>query len=324
MIPGGFKVESIIEIRDLRKYFGKGPNIVKAVDGISLKIRSGEVFGFLGPNGAGKTTSLRMILGLLEPDSGEILINGKKIGKNSLELKKRVGIIPQDLVFYRDLTVEENLWFLANAYKVPKLLAKTRIDSLINQLGLHEKRKTLARKLSGGQKKRLNLLLGLVHDPEIIFCDEPTPGLDPQSRAVVWEYILQLAKEGKTIVLTTHLMEEAERLSDRVAIMDYGKILVLDTPEVLKASIGQGDLLEVELNDQSVIDDVKNAFNTFEGIEEVLISGTSLIIRCRALISKLNLILGKIESFSEILNVNMRRTTLEDVFLHLTGRKLRN
>lgn len=314
----------IIEVQKLRKYFGKGADLVRAVDGISLNIQEGEIFGFLGPNGAGKTTSLRMIIGLLKPDSGGVKILGKDPFSNGKQLKRQLGIVTQDVVMYEDLTVEENLWFLANIYEIPKTVATKRINYLISQMGLEDKRNAQAKTLSGGLRRRLNLILGLIHDPTIVLCDEPTPGLDPQSRVAVWEFIQKLPEQGKTVILTTHFMEEADRLCDRVAIIDHGKILVLDTPETLKASIGEGDSIEVELVDPSLLDSTSNAFTDDEGIEYSRVIGGAIVIRGKALVSKLNRILSKFESLAEIRNVKLRRTTLEDVFIHLTGRLLRN
>ncbi len=318
-------MSNIIEVRNLKKYFGKGEKLVKAVDGISLDIRENEIFGFLGPNGAGKTTSLRMIIGLLKPDAGNITIMGQDPHKNGKELKRMLGIIPQSLTFYDDLTVEENLWFLAKIYDIPKEEAKDRIDSLISKVGLDEKRKHLVRNLSGGLQKRLNLILGLVHDPKIILCDEPTPGLDPQSRVAVWEVIKDLPNQGKTIILTTHFMEEADRLSDRVAIIDNGKILVLDTPKKLKSSIGEGDLVEFSLKEKGNLDDLAQALKTFKGIEDSYISSGCLVIRALDVVSRLSRILNFIESQDlEVENMAIRSTSLEDVFINLTGRALRD
>lgn len=316
---------NIIEVRDLKKYFGKGEKLVKAVDGISLEIHENEIFGFLGPNGAGKTTSLRMIIGLLKPDAGNITINGQNPHKNGKELKKMLGIIPQSLTFYNDLTVEENMWFLAKIYDLPKEDAKNRIDSLISKVGLEEKRKHLARNLSGGLQRRLNLILGLVHDPKIILCDEPTPGLDPQSRVAVWEVIKDLPRQGKTVILTTHFMEEADRLSDRVAIIDHGKILVLDTPKKLKSSIGEGDLVEFSLSEEGNIDTLVQSLKIFEGIEDAYISSGYVVIRALDVVSRLSRILNFIESQNwTVDNMSIRSTSLEDVFINLTGRALRD
>ncbi|MFX0205680.1 MAG: ABC transporter ATP-binding protein [Candidatus Hodarchaeota archaeon] len=318
-------MSNIIEVRDLKKYFGKGEKLVKAVDGISLEIHENEIFGFLGPNGAGKTTSLRMIIGLLKPDAGNISINGQDPHKNGKELKKMLGIIPQSLTFYNDLTVEENMWFLAKIYDIPKEEAKNRIDLLISKIGLEQKRKHLARNLSGGLQRRLNLILGLVHDPKIILCDEPTPGLDPQSRVAVWEVIKELPEQGKTVILTTHFMEEADRLSDRVAIIDHGKVLVLDTPKKLKSSIGEGDLVEFSLNEEGNLEALVESLKTFEGIEDAYISSGYVVIRALDVVSRLSRILNFIESQNwTVENMAIRSTSLEDVFINLTGRALRD
>ncbi|MFX0013967.1 MAG: ABC transporter ATP-binding protein [Promethearchaeota archaeon] len=319
-------MSTIIEVSDLHKSFGKGDKLVRAVAGISLKIKENEIFGFLGPNGAGKTTSLRMIMGLLKPDAGDIKILGQDPHKDGTGLKKILGIIPQSLTFYDDLTVEENLWFLAKIYDIPTKIAKDHIDFLIAKVGLEEKRKHLTRNLSGGLQRRLNLILGLVHDPKIILCDEPTPGLDPQSRVAVWEVIKDLPKQGKTVILTTHFMEEADRLSDRIAIMDHGKILVLDTPKRLKSSIGEGDLVEFSLTgSQAEVEVLASKLKTFNGIEDAYVSGGLIVIRALDVVSRLSRILNFIESKGcEVDNMSIRSTSLEDVFINLTGRDLRD
>ncbi len=321
-----------IEVKDLRKTFGKGDNKVEAVRGVSLQVRKGEIFGFLGPNGAGKTTSLRMMVGLLNPSAGDVIILGKdpKERQNQNFIKERIGIIPQEVSLYLELTVEENLWFIANAYRIPRDTAKETIDKLIRDMGLEEKRKALAKNLSGGMKRRLNLIMGLVHNPELVLCDEPTPGLDPQSRVVVWEYIQDLPKQGKTVILTTHFMEEADRLSDRVAIIDRGEVLVMDSPKALKKSIGEGDLVEFMLADtaEEHLEQIASALKKFNGgssIQDVYVSSDRVIMRSKDVISNLSRILNHMEDHgAEVENMAIRNTTLEDVFIHLTGRALRN
>ena len=322
-----------IEVFNLTKTFGKGDKKVEAVKDVSLAIKKGEIFGFLGPNGAGKTTSLRMIVGLLQPNSGEVKICGMNPSnrKHKSKIKRKLGIIPQEISLYEELTVEENLWFMAHCYRMSKQEAKPRIDGLIAKVGLEDKRKALVKNLSGGLKRRANLIMGLVHDPEIVLCDEPTPGLDPQSRVVVWEFIKNLPSEGKTVLLTTHFMEEADRLSNRVAIIDNGEILVLDTPKKLKASIGEGDLVELvlsvkeDIHLQKIAESLKKMNDGKTTIEDVFQSGTSLIVRSKDVISKLSRILNYIEEMGvEVENMSIRNTTLEDVFIHLTGRALRN
>ena len=324
-------MKKIIEVRNLSKSFGRGTKKIEAVNGLTFDVYEKEIFGFLGPNGAGKTTSLRMITGLLEPEAGQVLIKGSSKISHDKSLKRIIGLIPQFPTYYDDLTVKENLLFIAKLYDIPNQLAKTRIEELTLEIGLKDKFNALARNLSGGQKRRLNLILGLVHDPEIIICDEPTPGLDPQSRVIVWDFIKELPKSGKTVILSTHYIEEADKLSNRVAIIDYGKLLVLDKPEKLKASIGAGDLAEIYLEDSkstiSGFDLARNikGFDPNIPIQRCEFEEGSLSIQGLNLIPKLSQILTFIERQKfEIHNLHIRGTTLEDVFINLTGRRLRS
>lgn len=317
--------ELIINAKGLTKNFGE----FEAVKNISLQIPKGKVFGLLGPNGAGKTTCLKMLTGLLVPTAGEIIIDGKDPHNSSekAEIKKMLGLIPQEIVIWEDLTVLENMEFVASIYKVPKDVAKERIDKLIGEIHLVDKRKTLAKNLSGGLKRRLNIIMGLVHDPEIVVCDEPTPGLDPQSRKLVWEFIQDLSKvKNKTVILTTHFMEESDKLSDLVAIMDYGEIIVVDTPDNLKNSIGEGDLIEIHLNDDDLLEPSLERLTGYNGLEDVKLDNSTLLVRTLNAPSKLAGILNQIEAIEglEVVDMKIRKNTLEDVFLHLTGRKLRD
>lgn len=317
--------EIAIEARELYKKFED----FEAVKGISLEVPKGIVYGFLGPNGAGKTTSLKMLTGLLIPTAGEIRINGlnPEVATESKQIKEVIGLIPQDIVLWDDLTVLENLKYVAAIYKIPKDVAEKRIDTLIDEIQLEEKRDVMVKKLSGGLKRRLNVIMGLVHDPQIIICDEPTPGLDPQSRFMVWEFIQDLSKKkGKTVILTTHFMEEADKLSDIVAIIDHGKILKIDTPDNLKNSIGEGDLLEIHLNETDLLTLAFEKLKSFSGVDDVQINNSTLQVRTLNAPSKLASILNQIESIDnlEVVDMKIRKSTLEDVFLHLTGRKLRD
>jgi ABC-2 type transport system ATP-binding protein len=219
-----------IQVNNLTKYF----NEIKAVDGLSLEINRGEVFGLLGPNGAGKTTSINMICGLLTPDSGEVIINGNKMTSGGTKIiRTKVGVCPQNIIIWPKLTCFEQLVFMARMYDVPGPVARHRADSLLKRLELQEKRNKLASTLSGGMQRRLNILLALVHEPELVIFDEPEAGLDPQSRIMVRDFIISTARE-KTVIFTTHNMDEADRVSDRVAIIDSGKLLMLDSVENLK------------------------------------------------------------------------------------------
>jgi ABC-2 type transport system ATP-binding protein len=226
----------------LSKHFGD----LLAVDGLSLEIGFGEIFGLLGPNGAGKTTSIKMITGLLKPDSGEVFIRGELA--NGRDNRQQVGLCPQELVLWNNLTCMEQLTFMAAMYDVKPSVAKERATSLLERMGLTDKRKKLAKTLSGGMQRRLNILMGLMHDPEILILDEPEAGLDPQSRVMVREFIHSLA-QTKTVIFTTHNMDEADRICDRIAIIDHGRLLVTDTPENLKLTIRKTDDQEVSLED---------------------------------------------------------------------------
>jgi ABC-2 type transport system ATP-binding protein len=229
------------------------------------------------------------------------------------------------LVIWGGLTCEENIALIGDMYEVPRNVLKERIKQLLHDLILSDKTKTLASQLSGGMKRRLNLAMALIHDPEIVVLDEPSAGLDPQSRLVLWEYIHSLSKEkGKTIILTTHLMEEADRLSDRIAIMDRGKLLVLDTPESLKKKIGRGDVVEIQLSNPEMNEKVVSLMKSMEGIEEVNEIKGKVNVRALDAVSKLPGMIRSIEEMGiNIVDTSIRRNTLEDVFIHLTGRVLR-
>ncbi|MCP5103369.1 MAG: ABC transporter ATP-binding protein [bacterium] len=315
------KNEVVIKITDLKKTFGD----LTAVDGLSLEIYKGEIFGFLGPNGAGKTTSINMICGLSRPTEGKISFFGNTV-TNKDEIKTHIGICPQENIFWPKLTCSEQLVFMAEMYDITGKTAKKRTAELLEMMGLEEKADVLASKLSGGMKRRLNICLALIHDPQILILDEPEAGLDPQSRILVRNFIKNLAKE-KTVILTTHNMDEADRLADRIAIIDHGKLLLLDTPGNLKKSIGEGDILEINLDidetaDPAHLTDLRDTLS--QTCENVNVAGTSLVIKSRNLIESVPDITGKIkEKNFKIKEIKMRENTLEDVFIHLTGRKLR-
>ena len=320
---GEIRLESAaVETMDLSKRY---PGGVLAVDGLSLRIRKGEVFGFLGPNGAGKTTSIKMMVGLLKPTSGHTLINGEKIEAASRQVKKSIGVCPQDIVIWNRLTCMENLLTIADMYEVPRKAAIGRAEEMLEDLKLTDKKDVLAINLSGGMKRRLNVAMALIHDPEIVVLDEPTAGLDPQSKLVVTEYIGGL-KETKrlTVILTTHEMEIADQLSDRVAIIDHGKLLVLDTPDNLKDRIGKGDILEITLNDKTKNRIAREALQGLEGIQEVNEIREKIVVKALDAVNKFPSIFRLLESKNVmVLDVSLRKNSLEDVFITLTGRGLR-
>ncbi len=310
--------EYIIEAQNLTKKFGD----FLAVDNLDLKIKKGEVFGFLGPNGAGKTTSINMMVGLLNPTEGRIIIDGKDLKDMD---RGTIGICPQELVLWENLTCFENLKLMGDMYEVPKEELKSRVHKLLADLFLEEKVDTLASQLSGGMKRRLNLAMAVIHQPEIVILDEPSEGLDPQSRRVLWNYIRFLRdKEHKTIILTTHLMDEADQLSDRVAIIDHGRLLKLESPENLKKEVGEGDIVEIKPSNPK---NNKEAIKNLENIEDVLsVVELDEKINLRALnaVGKLPKIITTLEESNiTIDDLSIRQNTLEDVFIELTGTGLR-
>jgi ABC-2 type transport system ATP-binding protein len=317
----------VLETEGLTKSYGS----LMAVKDLTLQVVEGEVFGFLGPNGAGKTTSINMMCGLLRPDAGRVFVKGVPIRKADDQVRSRVGVCPQDIVLWERLTCLEQLQFIGQMYGLGGRAARQRGLRLLEELDLVDKQKVQARKLSGGMQRRLNLAMALVHDPEIVVLDEPEAGLDPQSRIKVREYIQSLARI-KTVILTTHNMDEADRVADRVAIIDHGELLVLDTPEALKRSVGEGDVVEIDLNGLSGKQDqalqaVRPLINqTVNPDEAVRLEEARGLLTVRALnaVSALPAILNALEDLDlQAGDVRVRKNTLEDVFIRLTGRRLR-
>ena len=306
-----------IVLEHLTKSFGR----LKAVDDLSLEIFTGEILGFLGPNGAGKSTSINMICGLLKPDDGNVIINGSS-SKNNRDIYAKIGLCPQEIICWPKLTCLEQLIFVGNMYGLQDSSAKESGRKLLDRLGLIEKRNKLAQTLSGGMKRRLNLALALVHNPEIIILDEPEAGLDPQSRLMVREFVSEMAKE-KTIILTSHNMDEVDRLAERVAIIDQGKLLLTDTPRNLKNSIGEGDILEIELLVSGDLDvSVQEALEIVS--KDLKIVNHTIIVRAINAIELIPEICNLLKNGGVAYgNIRLRGNTLEDVFIHLTGRRLR-
>jgi ABC-2 type transport system ATP-binding protein len=319
----------VLRTEGLTKRFGP----VTAVQDLTLEVYEGEVFGFLGPNGAGKTTSINMMCGLLKPDTGRVMVQGVPITADA-DVRLRVGVCPQDIVLWERLTCLEQLQFIGQMYGMSGRDARRRGEQLLEEIDLTGKRDQQARTLSGGMQRRLNLAMALVHDPEIAVLDEPEAGLDPQSRVKVREYIQSLARK-KTVILTTHNMDEADRVADRVAIIDHGRLLVLDSPQALKGSVGEGDVVEIGLAAPLEDEDVPRV----DAALAPLVSQTWLrpggrMITVRALnaVGALPAILDALEAAGPAMStgravqpsdVRVRENTLEDVFIQLTGRSLR-
>ena len=315
---------AVLQTQSLTKRYGS----LTAVQDLSLEVNEGEVFGLLGPNGAGKITSISMMCGLLRPDSGQVVIHGKPITDGDADVRTRVGVCPQNIVLWGQLTCLEQMVFIGEMYGMKRKSVAQRSEQLLKELDLTEKRDQRARTLSGGMQRRLNLAMALIHDPEILVLDEPEAGLDPQSRVLVREYVKSLARR-KTIILTTHNMDEAERMADRVAIIDHGKLLTVDTPEALKRTVGEGDVLEIETGEGPVLSEVEGSVGSaLSAVAKIApqVSSTNhtLVIRARGVVELLPAILDALRSVdAHPGEVRLRANSLEDVFISLTGRRLR-
>jgi ABC-2 type transport system ATP-binding protein len=302
-----------IEVHDLVRRFGD----LEAVRGVHFEVAAGETFGFLGPNGAGKSTTISMLCTLLTPTSGWARVAGFDVVKQRAEVRKRIGLVFQDTTLDDYLTAAENLRFHAELYGVPRVQAADRLRDVLDMVGLWERRNGLVRTFSGGMKRRLEIARGLLHSPRVLFLDEPTVGLDPQTRAHIWGYINELRRrEAITMFLTTHYMDEAENC-DRIAIIDEGRIVVIDTPEALKASVGR-DRVQLQAADPAAaIADVRRHFGVeatmSEGAVTIYVpSGEQFVPR---LFSELDV---------SISAVSIARPTLDDVFMNYTGRTIRD
>ncbi len=309
----------VLSVTSLRKSYGD----LVAVKDLSLDIYRGEIFGFLGPNGAGKTTTISMVCGLLKSDSGEIRVDGQTLKENYRECKKMMGLCPQDIVIWESLTCLEQMEFTARVYDVSKSISKKRALELLGILGLEEKKNKLAKTLSGGMKRRLNIALALVHDPQILILDEPQVGLDPQSRILVREYVKSLAGK-KTVILTTHDMDEADRLAVRIGVIDHGELLVLDTSENLKNRVGEGDILEIKISDGREEELTQLRKNLPESLRQLDFQQGNLRFVGFNIPKVLSDLLEECKQIGlKIEDMTIRKKTLEDVFISLTGRRLR-
>lgn len=310
---------SIIQTFDLTKRFGK----LIAVDHINFSVNEGEIFGLLGPNGAGKTTTINMLTTLLKPTEGTASILGYDIVKDEGMVRRVIGLVPQDLTLDEELTGRENLLLHARLYHLDKDVAKKRINEVLSLVNLLEFADKKVETYSGGMRKRLELAEGLIHYPKILFLDEPTLGLDVQTRAVIWDYIKQLRKDYQmTIFLTTHYMDEADVLCDRIAIIDYGRIKVIDSPSNLKDSLG-GDIIELDLMNGINLS-IEGIILTIPQVREVKKEGNHYRIKVMKGEEVLPIIINKlVEQKLKINRVSLIKPTLDQVYLEYTGRSLR-
>jgi len=307
-----------IKVEKLTKKFGK----FTAVDGISFSVKPGELFGLLGPNGAGKTTTINMLSTLLNVTSGKAEVAGFDVAKNRGDVRKSIGVVFQDTALDSNLTGRENLEFHGIMYGVPKKVRESRISEVLRLVELEDKQKVLVEKYSGGMKRRLEIARGLIHKPKVLFLDEPTLGLDAQTRRHIWDYIKKLKSEGGVaIILTTHYMEEADYLCDRVAIIDHGKIIAMDTAEKLKHSLG-GDVVCMETAETTKLVKLLKKLKWVKSVKQYDGSLCVTMEHGEKRIPEIILIAQK--AGIKVKSVSLHEPSLEDVFIHYTGKTIRD
>jgi ABC-2 type transport system ATP-binding protein len=310
---------NVLECRDLKKTFGDNA----AVKGVGFHIAEGETYGLLGPNGAGKTTTISMVTGLLERDAGEVTIDGEALTTTSVAAKRAIGLVPQDLAIYPDLTAKENLIFFGKLYEMSGSELKGRVAEVLEIIGLTDRADDRTDEYSGGMKRRLNIGLGLLHKPRLLLLDEPTVGVDPQSRNAILESVENLSGEGMAVLYTTHYMEEAERLCDRVGIIDLGEIKAEGTRRELVQMVGQRD--RIRLQASGTTDQAVRALAAIPAVHEAGVRDGGIEMLVDDADRWLAEILTKVgESGVAVTSVDVDEPNLESVFLHLTGRALRD
>lgn len=310
---------STIEVIDLHRSFGEN----KAVQGVSFDVEQGEIFSLLGPNGAGKTTTISMLSCLLRPDSGDARVVGHSIRTDQNGVKSVLGVVPQDIALYEDLTARENMTFWGKMYGLRGPALRSRVDEVLEVIGLSDRARERVGKYSGGMKRRVNIGVALLHKPKVIYMDEPTVGIDPQSRRNILDSVVTLKNQGMTVLYTTHYMEEAQELSDHIAIMDHGKMIASGTHEQLVKLVGGQTRIDLTLN--ANMENVVSAWKGVNGVERVITEEEKITV----LVDDSNLVLPHLfesatRQSARITSVNIREPNLESVFLHLTGRALRD
>jgi ABC-2 type transport system ATP-binding protein len=312
-------VENAIEVKGLDKKYKD----IHAVKGITFEVKRGEIFSLLGPNGAGKTTTISMLATLLQPTGGDAAVMGHSITKEPMEVKRSIGVVPQDLALYEDLTARENLYFWGRMYGLHGAGLKKRVNIVLEIIGLEERQKGIVGKFSGGMKRRVNIGIALLHQPDVIILDEPTVGIDPQSRRHILDSVIALNREGKTVLYTTHYMEEAQELSHHIAIMDQGKIIAKGTHEELVKIVGEMDRITLTISTESEL--LVESINSIKGVKKVSNEDGKLLL----LVDNSDVVLPRIFDLAvkkqfRIISVEIQEPNLEAVFLHLTGKALRD
>ncbi len=311
--------DKAVQVIDLHKNFGD----VYAVQGVSFEVQAGEIFSLLGPNGAGKSTIISMLACLLEPTKGDALVMGHSILREPMAVKEAIGVVPQEIALYEDLSARENLNFWGKMYGLRGAALRQRVDEVLEVIGLTERQKGRVSKFSGGMKRRLNIGIALLHRPQVIIMDEPTVGIDPQTRRNILDNVKELNRQGMTVFYTTHYMEEAQELSDHIAIMDRGKVIAQGTHDELVRIVGELDRIDLTINAEA--ERVLERWRTTEGVHRVSAEDSQLTL----LVDDSNLVLPRLfESANRagvrITSVEIQEPNLEAVFLHLTGRALRD
>ncbi len=312
-------MQKAIDVQNLHKDFGD----IHAVDGASFSVGPGEIFSLLGPNGAGKTTTISMLSCLLRPEQGDAVVMGHSIRNDPMGVKSVLGVVPQEIALYEDMTARENLNFWGKMYGLRGAGLKVRVDEILEIIGLTDRAGDRVGKYSGGMKRRVNIGVALLHKPQVIYMDEPTVGIDPQSRRSILDSVLELKRNGTTVLYTTHYMEEAQELSDHIAIMDHGKVIASGTNAELVRIVGEMDRIRVTVNAESA--KVVEAWKAAKGVKKVSAEDGTLTI----LADDSNRVLPRLfeaaaGSGVRITSVDIQEPNLEAVFLHLTGRALRD
>lgn len=311
--------EPAIQVQDLYKTFSD----IQAVQGLSFDVMRGEIFSLLGPNGAGKTTTISMLATLLRPDQGDALVMGHSVRHDAMGVKSVLGVVPQEIALYEDLSARENLTFWGKMYGLRGAALRKRVDEVLETIGLTDRAKGRVGKFSGGMKRRVNIGVALLHRPRVIYMDEPTVGIDPQSRRNILDSVVELKNQGMTVLYTTHYMEEAQQLSDHIAIMDHGKLIAMGTHNELVKIVGQMSRIDLTLNAEN--DRVPKAWENVPGVSKISVEDGTFTI----LVDDSNQVLPRlfdaaIAQGGRITSVNIQEPDLETVFLHLTGRALRD
>jgi ABC-2 type transport system ATP-binding protein len=314
-------MKTILEARNLVKKYGDHT----AVNGISFDIQEGEIFSLLGPNGAGKTTTISMLSTLYVPTGGDATIGGHSITKEPMAVRNLIGVVPQDLALYEDLTARENLSFWGQMYGLSGKTLNSRIDEVLEQIGLVDKARQRIKTYSGGMKRRVNIGVGLLHRPKLLFMDEPTVGIDPQSRRAILDSVKDLNKQGMTVLYTTHYMEEAEELSDRVGIMDHGELIALGTQAELTKQVGEMETLIMHVGENEDPERLAVAVRSLKMVRRADVTDHTVTVIVPEAEEALAPAITKANELGiKIHSVDMREPNLEAVFLHLTGRALRD